>query len=144
MGIILAIALGLLIAALVQYLKYREKKEKAVRPVRRFMTPQLLAFIKNQYAGKLRNLQNEYSQNMISKREGYQRLSLLIRGFVHEVTGINVENYTKKEIQAMGIKKLDMLMEEYYVPEFAEDEKARNKDFNASCNTAMGVIGSWS
>ena len=40
------------------------------------------------------------------------------------MTGINVENFTIKEVKAFGIKKLDVLMEEYYVPEFAEDEKA--------------------
>ena len=63
---------------------------------------------------------------------------------MHEVTGINVENFTLREVKAFGIKKLDTLMEEYYVPEFAEDEKAQDKDFLQSCNRAMGVIKAWS
>ena len=40
--------------------------------------------------------------------------------------------------------RLDELMEEYYVPEFAEDEKAKDKDFAESCNKAVGVIKAWS
>ena len=63
---------------------------------------------------------------------------------MQEATGINVENYTKAEIKVFGIKHLDNLMEEYYVPEFAEDEKAQNRDFANSCNTALGVIRTWS
>ena len=85
-----------------------------------------------------------YTQNKGDTREGYQQLSALIREFVHEVTGINVENFTIKEVKAFGIKKLDVLMEEYYVPEFAEDEKAKDRDFAESCNKAVGVIKAWS
>jgi hypothetical protein len=108
------------------------------------MSPDMIYRVKNQYIGKVQALLNSYSQNKIDKREGYQQLSALIRGFVHEVTGINVENFTIKEVKAFGIKKLDVLMEEYYVPEFAEDEKAKDKDFAESCNKAVGVIKAWS
>ena len=63
---------------------------------------------------------------------------------MHEATGLNVENYTKSEIKAFGIRQLDRLMEEYYIPEFAEDERARDKDFVSSCNKALGVVRAWS
>ena len=55
-----------------------------------------------------------------------------------------MESLVKSEIKALGIRNLDKLMEEYYVPEFAEDEKAENKDLISSCVSAMGVIKSWS
>ena len=58
--------------------------------------------------------------------------------------GINVETATIRDVKKLGIKHLDKLMEEYYVPEFAEEEKAEKKDLSASCNTAIGVIRSWS
>ena len=68
---------------------------------------------------------------------------MLIREFVCDATGIHVENYTVKEIKALGMKKLDMLMAEYYVPEFAEDGRPISKELSESCETAMGVIRTW-
>ena len=47
------------------------------------------------------------------------------------------------EIKAFGIKSLDKLMNEYYVPEFAEDEKSREKNFLQSCDKSLGVIRKW-
>ena len=106
--------------------------------------PKYLYQIKEDYAAKLQNLAIAYGNRTMDKRTAYQRLSLLIRGFVKEATGINVENYTKAEIKGFGIRHLDNLMEEYYVPEFAEEERAQNRDFVNSCNIALGVIRTWS
>lgn len=122
------------------------KRDLTPKPTFRkiFMTPEVMRRLKEQYAFRVQAVQNNYVQKRIDKREGYQQLSAIIRSFIHEATGINVENYTKKEIKALGMRKLDVLMEEYYVPEFAEEEKAEKKDLSASCNTAIGVIRSWS
>ena len=141
-----AIALTAIIFFLIKAFKALRKKKEAPRPaaMKIAMSPDMIYRVKNQYIGKVQALLNSYRQNRIDKREGYQQLSALIRGFVHEVTGINVENFTIKEVKAFGIKKLDVLMEEYYVPEFAEDEKAKDKDFAESCNKAVGVIKAWS
>ena len=139
------LALSALIFFLIKLFSALRKKE-ASKPVARkiVMSPEMVARLKTQYIGRVQALLDSYKQNMNDKREGYQQLSALIREFVHEVTGINVENFTIREVKAFGIKKLDTLMEEYYVPEFAEDEKAQDKDFLQSCNRAMGVIKAWS
>ena len=140
------IALTAIIFFLIKLFSALRKKKEALGPAARriVMSPEMVARIKTLYIGRVQALLGSYNQNMIDKREGYQQLSALIRGFVHEVTGINVENFTLREVKAFGIKKLDTLMEEYYVPEFAEDEKAQDKDFLQSCNRAMGVIKAWS
>jgi hypothetical protein len=144
-AVIGAIAVAVLAYVIVRLLSLREKKVPP-RPAARkiYMSPEVLLRLKNQYSAKVQALLTAYTQGSLGKRDGYQQLSALIREFVHEVTGINVETLTASEIRAVGIKKLDLLMEDYYVPEFAEDEKAKNKDFAASCNHAMGVIRSWS
>ena len=145
-----AVVLGIIAAALLAYLvvilvKMRRMNEQ-VRPKyhKIHMSPEVLRRMKLEYTARIQTILRGYSDGSVSKRDGYQRLSAIIRSFVHEVTGINVENFTVREVRAMGIRKLDILMEEYYVPEFAEDEKAIGKDFVASCNTAMGVIKAWS
>ena len=141
-----ALALAAIIFFIVKAIPYLRKKKDIPRPAARkiAMSPDVILRVKNQYIDRVQALLMSYSQNLIDKREGYQRLSALIREFVHEVTGINVENFTVREVKAFGIKKLDVLMEEYYVPEFAEDEKAKDKDFIKSANRAMGVIKAWS
>lgn len=144
------IILGIIAVVILVYVvkKLIDLREKAVAKRPRYhkvhLTPENLAKMKKDYIGRVSVLLNGYLSGSLSKRDGYQRLSGIIRSFVHEVTGINVESFTVKEVKALGIRKLDELMEEYYVPEFAEDEKAENKDFAASCRVAMGVINSWS
>ncbi len=120
------------------------KKAMQKKAVIKTPPPRMLMDIKNHYMLQLQGLMNLYSSKQITKREAYQRLSLLIRGFVHESTGLNVENFTKSEIKAFGIKQLDQLMEEYYIPEFAEEEKSQNRDFNGSYQATLGVIKAWS
>ena len=148
--ILAAVVLGIITAALLAYVGralYRlRKRAAAVRPsyTRVRMTREVLQRMKQDYMGRVSALLKGYSEGKLSKRDGYQKLSAIIRSFVHEVTGINVENFTVGEVKAMGIRKLDILMEEYYVPEFAEDERAIDRNFADSCNVAMGVIKSWS
>lgn len=144
---ILILLLGLIGVNYVFFWLYRNvQKASASMPAAHkiIMTPEVLRRVKEQYTLRVQSVMDRYSSGALSKRDGYQELSLVIRGFVHEVTGINVENFTAKEVKAMGIRRLDVLMEEYYVPEFAEDERSREKDLMASCNVAMGVIKAWS
>jgi hypothetical protein len=144
-AVLLLAAFVLLICGGVKAAPYLKKEKKIPSVARKVaMTPGLLRALKEQYVSRVQAIIKGYTEGTVSKRDGYQQLSFVIRSFVHEVTGINVENYTISEVKAMGIRKLDILMEEYYVPEFAEDEKARDKDLTKSCNTAMGVIKSWS
>ncbi|MBP3273712.1 MAG: hypothetical protein J6M44_07910 [Butyrivibrio sp.] len=142
LGIITAVILGYVVKKLLDLREKTAAKRPRYHKIR--LTPENLAKMKKDYIGRVSVLLNGYLSGKLSKRDGYQKLSGIIRSFVHEVTGINVESFTVKEVKALGIRKLDELMEEYYVPEFAEDEKAENKDFAASCRVAMGVINSWS
>ena len=143
-AVILAAALALLIYVFSRVIKALRVK-RPVPPVARHirLTPERLAKLKQQYIAQVHDIMVAFTAGRIDKRDGYQKLSAVIRSFVHEVTGINVENYTR-EVKAMGIRMLDTLMEEYYVPEFAEDERGKDKDLVKSCQTAMGVIRSWS
>lgn len=143
-AVVLLAALSLLIYVISRVVKILRVKKPAPKVTRHIMlTPERLESLRKLYIGQVHDIQVAYSAGQLDKRDGYQRLSAVIRSFVHEVTGINVENFTVREVKAMGIRKLDVLMEEYYVPEFAEDEKGRDKDLMTSCQTAMGVIKSW-
>ena len=143
-GVIFLLGAGaLLFLAFRKLFLQKPRKAGKEKPVMIKPTPQSLAVIKQKYTEQLRALMDSYAKKTVSKRDGYQRLSLLIRGFVTDVTGINVEIYTKTEIQDFGIKSLDNLMNEYYIPEFGEAERAKTRDFTASCNKTLKVIQSW-
>jgi hypothetical protein len=143
--IVTLIGIALLVFAIVFTVRALKTEKPVVLKAKKLrLTPERIFGLKNQYVSQVQSLLQQYNVGKIDKRDGYQKLSGVIRGFIQEATGINVQNYTIKEVKAMGIRRLDKLMEEYYVPEFAEDEKAEDKDFVKSCNTAMGVIRSWS
>ena len=118
-----------------------EKNRTGVNPIKRNIGYQYV--VKEKYIMQIQALERNYRNGKINQREGFQTLSLLIRGFVHDVTGINVETATMRDVKKLGIKHLDTLMEEYYVPEFAEDGRAIAKELSASCATAVGVIKTW-
>ena len=144
--VIFVVFLVLFIRALSKILglEKREKTKATANGGKRFsINGGYQYIIKQKYIAQIRLLNNEYKNNKISQREGFQRLSLLIRGFIHDVTGINVETATLKDVKKLGIRHLDKLMEEYYVPEFAEDGRAISRELSESCETAMGVIRTW-
>ena len=146
--VLLAIAMVAGVVAIVLYVIKKLFKieffHKKKNPALRIPPAKKLFEIKNDYTAQMERLAATYANKQMDKRAAYQKLSLLIRGFVHDATGLNVENFTKSEIKAFGIKQLDRLMEEYYIPEFAEDERSMDKDFLSSCNKALGVVRAWS
>ena len=142
-GLLIIIAVVYFIYFIIRLIlkKNKDAEKKSAVPV----TPRPIAasLLKDKYIRRVQDIKKQYMGKNIGIRDGYQELSVVIREFVHEETGINVESLTAAEIRAKGIGKLDRLMEEYYVPEFAEDEKIKGKDLPRSCDTAEEVIRSW-
>ena len=96
--------------------------------------------LKDNYIKKLRKLYKNIQDQKIDLREGYAKLSKLIREFIEKSTGINVLVLSKNEIKKLEIKELSLLMEEYYPPEFS---KISSGDFLKSINRSIEVIKFW-
>ncbi|WP_173472628.1 hypothetical protein [Eubacterium ruminantium] len=114
----------------------KSKKIKIKKP-----KPKTLIEIKTAYLGKLAQIEYNLRSSSISTKEAYQKMSLCIRGFVYEATGIPVEKYTLTEIKEVGIPVLTQLVSEYYEPEFA---MATYADVNQSILKTRKVLESWS
>ena len=69
---------------------------------------------------ELADMEKEYRDGGLSARETSQRLSSLVRGFVGDVTGISLQECTLRDIRRLRIPVLTGLVQEYYVPEFAD------------------------
>ena len=140
-----ALGLFLLIRALYKIFYKGKKPKDEQKPLEyKKPIPQRLLIIKKKYIARINKLRDDYGKEGMSKRDAYIKLSFIIRKYVHEATGIDVEKCTLTDVKSMGIRHLDKLMEEYYVPEFAEDNRTDSRDFVTSCNTAVGVISKWS
>ena len=73
------------------------------------------------YRRQLDRLEKALAEGALEERTAYQELSRIIRMFTHDVTRIDVQNFSFSEISAQNIPQLTELVREYYEPEFAKD-----------------------
>ena len=73
------------------------------------------------YTRQLNRLEKALGEGKLEERVAYQELSRIIRMFTHDVTHIDVQNFSYSEISAQNIPQLTELVREYYEPEFAKD-----------------------
>ena len=100
----------------------------------------MLPEIKERYLRELFDVEGALGRGDITVRQAFQSLSSIIRRFVYEVTGIEVQNYTLYEIRQLNMPRLTKLIEEYYAPEFARTTRMRGF---ASIERTRGVIRRW-
>ncbi|MBR3032656.1 MAG: hypothetical protein IKH92_06525 [Clostridiales bacterium] len=140
--IISAIILVSLIA-LITVLILRKKKNRPVKqkveaaPVFRIKSKELA---QREYLDKIAVLEQKYLAGQIDARSVHQELSAIVRMFVHDLTGINAQNFSLNELKAHNIYQISNLIEEFYAPEFAERS---DKETTNSIQEAREVIIRW-
>ncbi|SNU08237.1 hypothetical protein SAMN06297422_11677 [Lachnospiraceae bacterium] len=95
---------------------------------------------KKKYIGELIYIESDLVNNRITIRTAYHKMSRCIRGFVRDVTGLNVDKYTLSEITSVGIPNLTNLVREYYEPEFARETRT---DVRGSIMRTRMTIEGW-
>ncbi len=116
----------------------RLKREKVLKMKK--ISEATLEGKKKKYIGELVYIESDLSQGKINIRQAYQRISMAIRMFVYEVTGIKVQKYTLSEIRRVNIPQLTNLVREYYEPEFARVTRA---DVRQSLAKTRSLIEGW-
>lgn len=132
---VLLIGGALIIVLAKRYRVMREQKAPQGPP------PESLAAIKNRYLDDLNALYTDYAETALDDRGCYIALSGLVRGFVSETTGIDVETCTLQEISKMKMPQLTQLVSECYEPEFAERTAPVNPA--ATVKRAAHIISRW-
>lgn len=94
-------------------------KLKSLFKPRKVPAPEKVIEIKNKFLMELSGIEVDLVNNRISTRDAYKKMSVCIRAFVFEVTGIEVLSYTLQDIQRLKMPLLEELIEEFYAPEFA-------------------------
>lgn len=117
-------------------IKHFKRKQKASKPV-----PKTSAGMAREKAlQSIDRIIRELSQSKIDLRESYQRLSMVMRIFVTEISGKDVTALTLTELKASNLGKLSVLIEKWYAPEFAMKTRA---DFMNDAGQAKNVVKSW-
>lgn len=121
------IVIGVILAGYLLYLIIRKSmrsgkhKNAAEKRVVKQHTPADIKKIKANYIRELEQIKSDLCSNQLTTREAYQRMSMCIRRFVYDVTGIKVQNYTLEDIRKLNLTVLEELVMEYYTPEFAAE-----------------------
>ena len=139
------IVVGILVALygiyLIVSILQKQPKKKIATPVpKKIISPADIQTIKSKYLAELENIKQALWTQQISTRDAYQKMSLCIRHFVYEVTGIQVQNYTLEDIKGLHMPGLEALIAEYYAPEFAMTSMS---DSTSSIERTKRVIELW-
>ncbi len=104
-------------------------------------TPLSLPDLRHEYLDRIDELERESSAGLLTSRELHQRLSLLVREFVHDRTRQRTHTMTLSELRASGPDRLSELIELYYPVEFSP---AEHGDAVLAVSRAREVVGTWS
>lgn len=136
-GLLFLAAVVLIVIVVALIIKIRKN---APDPVPRIASESKINIAKAKYNKLLMDLEARYQMGKISEKEAYQELSKYIRHFVHDVTGIKVQNYTLEDIGRLNMPMLYYLIAECYAPEFSADASG---DLGESIRKAREVIYGW-
>lgn len=115
--ILFTLGLALCLAVLVWFFWQKKPKEDIAETKK----PVILdaSMIKKKYLMRLDELSRRVDKN--NPRSNYQELSLLMRSFVSDITGIKVTKFTLYEIDRQKFPILYDMIEEFYPPEFSRE-----------------------
>lgn len=133
---ILAVSLIFFFMLFKYRIRHRKRIKKAARPPKKIG----VAFAREKALHSIDNIIQDLSHSRIDIRESYQRLSMIMRIFVTDVSGRDVTSLTLSELKSSDLKKLAKLIEKWYAPEFAMKTRA---DFINDAKQAKNVVETW-
>ena len=125
---------------IISVLRKQPKKKPAKQMPKKIISAADIRTIKGKYLTELEHIKQALWTQQISTRDAYQKMSLCIRHFVYEVTGIQVQNCTLEDIRQLHMPNLEALIAEYYAPEFSMTSMS---DSAASLERTKRVIELW-
>jgi len=140
-GLIIAMAVPAIIYLIYLIIKYmpKPKPKTKTKPVPKITED--LATIKRRYLKLIEAVELDLNNQKIDEREGYIRLSSVVRNFVHEATGLDTQNLTLNEIKELSMPSLYDLIERFYRPEFALEKG--DIIMETSVRDARRVVETW-
>lgn len=97
--------------------------------------------LKLKYAGLIDEVEGESRAGRLDGRAVHSRLSLLLRFFAFEASGVDAQVMTLADLRATRLPRVAGAVEQYYPPAF---QQARPGDPEEAVATAREVVSTWS
>lgn len=113
----------------------------ACAPVPDFVAPRNPDSVRARYRALIAAIEEKYDAGMFSAREAHRELSLAVRTFVHEMTGVQAHRMTLAQLRRHQLHLAADAVELFYPGEFARD--SGHLTVAASAHAARQVVASW-
>lgn len=132
---------GLSLIALWYAWVFWSTREKAVVTTPR-LSPDRLDRLRSDYTHQIEVVVGQVVADEITRRQGHQRLSVLVRHFVQEVSGIRAPTMTLTDLHASGsrLTPVSVVVGELYPGEFAP---ASATTIEGAAEQAKTVVARW-
>lgn len=100
----------------------------------------LAPVVRANYLGQIDEVAFAHQRGEISGRAAHQRLSALVRGYVHESSGYPASAMTLGELRRLNLPGLTGAVERFYPAEFGTDDTA---SVASSAASARRVVQDW-
>lgn len=140
------ILLGLLIIGIVValiLLKLNLKPKKKTEIVKEKPQPINMVDVNGlraRYLKQLDEVEQAFRSQKLTIRKAYQNMSIIVRKFVQERTGIKANTYTLEDIKKLNIPQLEALISEFYSPEFSVKSEG---DVYEALEKSRRIIEEW-
>jgi hypothetical protein len=96
--------------------------------------------VKQKYLGMIDEVAQEHADGELDARGLAQRLSLVLRFFAHESTGVVAEVMTLRDLRGADLPSVHGAVEQYYPSSF---RRAAKHDPDAAIAAARQVVSTW-
>lgn len=138
--LLVVLILGVIVLILLIRGRTDDKKPETQVYRRHWMTESDKSRVRALYLGKLSGLETRLQNKEIAFRPAYQELSVTIRDFVKDISGIDLTKSTLSELRLKNVPVVSSLIETYYEPEFAVET---DDDVFKAIGDARMVIERW-
>ncbi|MGN0437765.1 MAG: hypothetical protein ACI4F4_04520 [Lachnospiraceae bacterium] len=114
------VIIGIVIFYIVQKVNRKPKKKPvAVSEQQKPVNAVDVNGLRIKYLKQLDEVEEAFRSQKISVRKAFQKMSVIVRRFVEERTGIKTNSYTLADIKRLQMPQLESLISEFYSPEFS-------------------------
>lgn len=105
------------------------------------LPPRRLPSVRAKYSALIEDIAAQYHRGEIDAREANQQLSVAVRGFTREVTGLSSDRMTLAELRTVGLPPLEAAVAFFYPAEFGLESSPQ---VGESVALAHQVVRAWS
>lgn len=106
-----------------------------------FVAPRNLESVRRRYLELIASIENQHDDGALAGREALLALSLAVRTFAHEMTGLNTQRMTLAQLRGHGLPLVGDAVELFYPGEFSAP--GGTPAVGDAAVAARNVVASW-